>query len=178
MTIEGPQSQSFQICGFLRSPDSTFTAFEAPAAPVGTDPCCISPSGTIAGLSSEYDNTSGNYISHGFLRGADGTLTAFDFPIAGVNTGVTSMNPQGAVLGSYNAGNQSHPYWDLRPHDTHGYVRAPDSTFTTFDAPGANTTYRGYLVTAPTSINLADAVTGWYYSDANCVQHGFLRRGV
>jgi len=124
MTIEGPQGQSFQIRGFLRSPDSTFTAFDAPAAPVGTDPCCISPSGTIAGLSSEYDNTSGNYISHGFLRGADGTLTAFDFPSAGVNTGVTSMNPQGAVLGSYNAGNQSRPYWGLRPHDTHGYVRA------------------------------------------------------
>ena len=60
--------------------------------------------------------------------------------------------------------------------------RAREGVFLAFqypvEIPGVNTTYRGYLVTAPTSINLADAVTGWYYSDANCVQHGFLRRGV
>ena len=54
----------------------------------------------------------------------------------------------------------------------HGYVRAPDGTFTTFDAPGAGTgLFQG---TNPFSINPAGAIAG-YTVDASNVTHGFLR---
>jgi len=53
---------------------------------------------------------------------------------------------------------------------SHGFLRARDGTFTTFDPPG------GAPFTVPVSINPAGAITG-YYSDPNAafVNHGFLR---
>jgi hypothetical protein len=45
----------------------------------------------------------------------------------------------------------------------HGFLRAPDGTFTTIDIPGS-----------PVSINPAGAITG-NYSDANFLNHSFLR---
>jgi hypothetical protein len=54
----------------------------------------------------------------------------------------------------------------------HGFLRAPDGTFTTFDAPGAGT--GAYQGTFAISINPAGAITG-YYTDASNVDHGFLR---
>ena len=50
----------------------------------------------------------------------------------------------------------------------HGFLRAPDGTITTFDAPGA---VNG---TTPSGINPAGAIAGTY-SDASFVGHGFLR---
>ena len=51
-------------------------------------------------------------------------------------------------------------------------MRAPDGTFTTFDAPGAGTgLFQG---TNPFSINPAGAIAG-YTLDASNVNHGFLR---
>jgi hypothetical protein len=54
----------------------------------------------------------------------------------------------------------------------HGFLRARDGTFATFDAPGAGTiSSQG---TFPQSINPTRSITG-FYIDANFVAHGFLR---
>jgi hypothetical protein len=91
-----------------------------------------------------------------------GTFITFDVPGAGTgnNQGTvpTSINPAGAITGSYVAPNNS----------THGFLRARNGTFITFDVPVA---VNG---TQPNSINPAGAITGSYY-DTEFVAHGFLR---
>ena len=62
----------------------------------------------------------------------------------------------GTITGSYTDANNA----------GHGFLRARDGTFTTFDPPGAVGTF-------PLAINPAGAVTG-SYTDANFVVHGFL----
>jgi hypothetical protein len=60
----------------------------------------------------------------------------------------------------------------------HGYLRSPDGTFTTFDAPGAGTgAYQGTGCSSdcPVSQNDWGAITGMYF-DANYVLHGYVRR--
>ena len=69
-----------------------------------------------------------------------------------------SINPEGAITGYY---------YDANFVD-HGFLRAPDGTFTTFDPPGSGNG------TNPSGINPAGAITG-SYKDANFVFHGFLR---
>ncbi len=144
--------------GFLRARDGTFTTFDAPGA-IGTFAQSINPAGAIAGQYFDATNI------HGFLRAPDGTFTTFDAPSAVNGTfpgclpfASSSINPVGAIAGCYadasNAG--------------HGFLRAPDGTFTTFDAPGA---VNGTL---PVSINPAGAIAG-YYVDASNASHGFLR---
>ncbi|SRR5713226_5265785 len=64
---------------------------------------------------------------------------------------------QGAITGPY-----------FTSFGNHGFLRAPDGTFTTFDAPGA------VFGTRPSSINPAGAITG-SYTDASFGGHGFLR---
>ena len=56
----------------------------------------------------------------------------------------------------------------------HGFLRGPGGKFTTFEAPGADTTAGSYNGTSPISINDFGAITGSYY-DANGFTHGFLR---
>src|SRR5262249_4569341 len=101
---------------------------------------------------------------HGFLRVRDGSFTTFDPPgtiepnlPAFVPPG--GINPAGAITGYYS---------DLLFAPLHGFLRAPDGTFTTFDAPAP---VNGTL---PQSINPAGAIAGSYF-DANTVAHGFLR---
>jgi hypothetical protein len=54
----------------------------------------------------------------------------------------------------------------------HGFLRRPDGTFTTFQAPGADTSpFNG---TSPASINDFGVITG-SYADATGFSHGFLR---
>jgi hypothetical protein len=54
----------------------------------------------------------------------------------------------------------------------HGFLRHPDGSFTTFDAPRAGTgSGQG---TFPQAINQAGVITG-SYSDAKFVSHGFVR---
>jgi hypothetical protein len=50
----------------------------------------------------------------------------------------------------------------------HGFLRAPDGTFTTFDPPGSGAT-QAY------GINPAGAITGYYCDARFQVCHGFLR---
>jgi len=71
----------------------------------------------------------------------------------------SSINPAGAITGYYSDAIIGFP--------THGFLRAPDGTITTFDVPGA-------MSTGGSSINPAGAITG-YYQDASRNQHGFLR---
>jgi hypothetical protein len=109
-----------------------------------------------------------------FLRAPNGTLTTFDnlpgviggfvqpntFPIMGIN-------PLGVITGSYP---------DANPNSSsfHGFVRAPNGTITTFDAPGASN--QPGIGTQAIAINLAGAITGSFY-DASCAAlfHGFVR---
>ena len=121
--------------GFLRARDGAFTMFDAPGAGTGpgqgTRAYSINPGGAIAGW---YSDASG--VVHGYLRARDGSFTTFDVPGAGgAGTGpypgtlASFINPAGAITGLYTDTNYA----------AHGFVRAPDGTITTFDAPGAGT---------------------------------------
>jgi hypothetical protein len=115
-------------------------------------------------------------VAHGFVRATDGTITTFDAPGAGTTptpgcgfvfgtcqgTVASATNPAGIAAGEYRNASDAH----------HGYVRAPNGTFTFFDPPGAGTgSGQG---TIPVSITPAGAIAG-FYVDANNVCHGFLR---
>ena len=84
------------------------------------------------------------------------TYIIFD-PPGSTSTQPKSINAKGAITGSYNDAN----------FVLHGFLRAPDGSFTRFHAPGATYTF-------PQSINRVGAITG-SYDDANFVLHGFLR---
>ena len=124
----------------------------------------INPSGEIAG---ESIDATGVY--HGFLRFPDGSMSVFDALGAGTApaqgtlvAGVSGLTSAGEVIG----------YYIDNTSVAHGYVRAPDGTITTFDAPGAGTgpgqgTYVG-------SINPKGRVT-CFYVDASGVYHGVVR---
>src|SRR4029077_2279236 len=73
-----------------------------------------------------------------------------------------SINPAGAITGRSRDASSVH----------HGYLRAPNGTFTTFDAPGVGTgPGQG---TYALNINPVAAISG-YYLDASNVAHGFVR---
>ena len=152
----------------MRTPDGTFTTFDAPNA--GTGPgqgtfvftgFCLNPAGAIAATSVDASD-----VSHGILRAPDGTMTTFDAPGAGTGpfqgTFTLGINTTGTITGYYvDAANVNH-----------AFVRASDGTITTFDVPGAGTgPFQG---TSAQAINAPGAVTGEYV-DASDVNHGFVR---
>lgn len=150
--------------GFVRSPDGTFTPFDAPWAGTldgnGTFPQSISASGEITG---QYI-VSSNLTLHGFLRGPGGNFTTFDADAPGVQQTIfpASINTQGVVTGVY-----------LDEYLVyHGFLRASGGKVTIFDAPGAGTSF--FQGTAARSINHFRAITG-EYRDASYAYHGFLR---
>jgi len=59
-----------------------------------------------------------------------------------------------------------------RNNVNHGFLRASDGTFTTFDVPQAGT--GAFEGTIPAGSNPSGATTG-FYSDSNFVTHGFIR---
>jgi hypothetical protein len=164
---------------FLRSPDGTIKTWSAPDACtdapqgcIGTGATNINAFGIIVG---GYTDNSGNFVHHSYVRGRDGGLNVFDVPGAGTGsyqgTGCGScylgFNLQGAVAGIYIDASSVQ----------HSFLRSPDGTFTTFDAPGAGTSsYQGTGCPSgcPTSLNDFGAITGSYI-DTNYVQHGYLR---
>jgi hypothetical protein len=104
-----------------------------------------------------------------------GPIITFDAPGAGTGSGQGTgcfaftdcsvlLNNFGAVTGYYLDANNVF----------HGFVRSPEGKFTTFDAPGADTTAGDFNGTLPNAINDAGAITGVYY-DVNSVGHGFVR---
>ena len=159
----------------------TIITFDAPGAGTsagqGTNAIAIIPMWAITGL--YIDN---NSVVHSFLRARDGTITTFEAPGAGSETvsgflgtaipGVlggqgtysVGINPAGAITGFYVDASNA----------VHGFLRAPDGTFTTFDAPSLYAGGGFGQGTYPGNINPAGWIAG-NTVDGNDVAHGFVR---
>jgi uncharacterized membrane protein len=169
-----------QFHAFLRNPDGQFTTFDGPGAcDTGTSAGCYGSAAfaiNIFGASAgAYEDNSGNLVSHGFVRNSRGRLVAFEAPGAGTGanqgTGCPGcafgINASGAIAGTYTDTNNV----------SHGFLRSPNGTFLTFDAPTSGTgAYQGTGCSAdcPVSLNDWGAITG-IYIDADFVYHGYLR---
>ena len=139
----------------------TFVIFDVPGA-TSTNPAGINNQGAVTG---QYADAGG--LWHSFLRTSDGTITPFDPPGATCsptqpfctfpNSG--GIAPDGTIVGI-----------DITTLDfsvAHGFLRAPNGTFTLFDPPGS-------LFTLPLAINPAGVVTGNSFRSTGG-SHGFLR---
>lgn len=97
-------------------------------------------------------------------------IITFDAPGADTKPGDYSgtfpggINIWGVITGYYQDANSAY----------HGFLRTRDGKFTTFEAPGADTTPGSFDGTTPTSINDLGAITG-SFNDATGLTHGFLR---
>jgi hypothetical protein len=152
--------------GYLRSPDGSFTDFDAPGAgkglTQGTIPIGLNDLGVITGFYLDSNN-----VYHGFL-GRPGAFINVDAPGADTTdafygTQPASLNDLGAITGSYLDANS---VW-------HGFLLNPDGRFTTIDVPGADLTPGDFNGTFTSSINLFGTITG-YYVDVNNILHGFV----
>jgi hypothetical protein len=152
---------------FADKPQPTIITIDAPGAGTGpgqgTIPPTINPRGMIAGY--YFD---ANTVTHSFVRDRDGIFIAFDAPGAGhtrysyQGTWAEAMNSAGVITGLTR---------DSR-NAFHGYLRARDGTFTTFDAQGAG---RGqFQGTLGQSINSKGVIAG-NYVDHSYVWHCFVR---
>jgi hypothetical protein len=154
------------IHGYLRSPEGTFTAFDAPSAGTGAGQGTIPLSlNDWSGITGYYEDS--NNVNHGFV-GTPGAFTDFDAPgadtaDAGYGTFAESVNDFGTTTGYYLDATGVY----------HGFVRSPDGKVTTFDAPGADLTPGDFNGTIASNINQGGVITG-YYIDANNVYHGFV----
>lgn len=167
---------SYNTHGFVRAPDGTISTFDAPGANpyVGcTCPEAINDLGEVVGF---YVDSGSVY--HGFLRTPDGTITPIDvtqgtgtMPPAGTGPGqgtfinyANSINNAGEIVGYYHDANNL----------GHAWLRTPDGTITTFDAPLAAA--NPYLTqgSGSQSVNSEGDIIGWTI-DADGVWHGFLR---
>lgn len=124
----------------------------------GTFPGSLNDLGAITGY---YLDANGVY--HGFLRSPDGNFTApLDAPGADLTPGnfngtfPSMINLFGEITGSASDVNGAN----------HGFVRSPNGTFKTVDAPGAGT--GAFEGTVPVAHNLFGAIAG-YYVDSNDV---------
>ena len=152
--------------------------YEAPgagtSAGLGTQVPGINAEGAVTGLYSDANN-----VMHGFLRTPEGRLITFEAPGAGTTPGkqlhitpagvvsgqgtyAFAINPEGAIAGFY--------YDDSSV--AHGFLRAPDGKFTTFDNPDAAAGYRQGTFAA--NISPAGVIAG-HYSDVGHNHHGFVR---
>lgn len=158
--------------GFVRSPEGKFTTFDVPGAGgFGSVPIAINLEGAVAGYYSD-----SNSSSHAFLRSPEGRFTTWIGPGACTANGAegcfgsgnSNLNAFGTVAGGFedNSGNFVH----------HGLLRNAEGEFKTFDVPGAGTgSYQGTgCPGCDVGLNQFGAVAG-IYSDANSVNHGFLR---
>ncbi len=167
---------------FLRHPDGTFSDFVGPGSCTsGTPAGCYGSEATYVDLVGtsvgNFMDNSGNFVGHGLIRTPGGKLTTFDAPGAGTGsyqgTGCPGcnlgVNHWGAIAGSYTD----------KHNVLHGFLRSPEGMFTTFEAPGADTTPGSFNGTGcnsdcPVGLNDSGAITGSYWDSSN-VQHGFLR---
>lgn len=158
--------------GFLRSPDGKFTTFDVPGVGgYGSTPLAINLEGAVVGY-----YTDSNYTFHSFLRKPDGKFATFDGPGQCETNGsqgcygseVTKINLFGLSVGNYmdNSANLVQ----------HGLIRHPDGTLTTFDVPGAGAGSDQGTGCPGCSLGLNQwgAIAG-IYSDANTVNHGYVR---
>jgi hypothetical protein len=158
--------------GFLRSPDGKLTSFDPPdAGGSGTFPKVINIEGTIVG-----NYTDSNDSFHAFLRSPDGKFKTWIGPDACTGNGSegcygsggSNINAFGTITGGFedNSGNFVH----------HSYMRNAEGKLKTFDVPAAGIgSYQGTgCPGCNLGLNQFGAIAG-IYSDANSVNHGFLR---
>jgi hypothetical protein len=158
--------------GFLRSPNGNFTTFDVPGAGgYGTTPKAFNLEGAVVGV-----YTDSNYSFHAFLRSPDGKFTTWIGPDACTGngsegcygSGASNINAFGTIAGGFedNSGNFVH----------HSFVRNAEGKLKVFDVPGAGTgSYQGTgCPGCNLGLNQLGAIAG-IYSDANSVNHGFLR---
>ena len=129
---------------------ATYIVFD-PSGSIATYGRSINANGDIAGTWE--DPSYGNAI-RGFLRTADGTITKFD-PQGRFGADVRGINDNDWIVGDYPDG-----------ANTDGFIRAPNGTTTTFQAPNSN----GYTVIM--AINNKNAFTGTWESVGGQA-HGF-----
>ena len=158
---------------------TTFTTFDAPGAGttpgLGTFANGMNDSGAIVGFIRD-----SNAARHAFLRARDGTFTVFDDPNAGTCSAScgTIGNGQGTRAYAINPAGQIVGFFTDNSARCHGFVRAPNGTFTQIDAPDAGTgpfpqgTFPSEFT--PMGLNSGGAISG-FYVDASGVQHGFVR---
>jgi len=156
--IAGFVEDSFGVQhGFLLS-KSGYTYFDVPApgGTLGTAAWGINNAGEIVG----------SYISaiderdHGFIRNAAGdSYLLFDFP-GSIITDAYGINDSGQVVGSYVTDAQ------------HGFVRCPDGTYLSLDAPGSDGGFNQNFF----GINSDGQISGLYLGlNGNLVgYHGFI----
>jgi hypothetical protein len=103
-------------------------------------------------------------------HGSNSRIIPFDVPGADLTPGdfngtyVQSINDWGVITGYYEDAN----------FVVHGFLRSNEGKYTSFDAPGADTTANSGTGTFATSINDAGVVTGYLF-DTSGVPHGFVR---
>jgi hypothetical protein len=156
--------------GFVRTPEGKFTIFDVPDA-TSINPISINLEGAVVGVYTDL-----NLSFRAFLRTPDGKITTWIGPEACTTdgsqgcfgSGASAVNAFGIIAGGYedNSGNFVH----------HSFLRTHDGKLKTIDVPGAGSgSYQGtgcpgcYL-----GLNQFGAIAG-IYSDANSVNHGFLR---
>jgi hypothetical protein len=110
--------------------------------------------------------------THGLLRTSDGSFTTFDPPdsiaiFSGFSFGLNLyINPEGVITGGC-FDPDSNKFGGTR----HVFVRAPNGTFTTFDAANYPPCC---IYSFPSGINPTGAITG-SFNDGFSINHGFLR---
>jgi hypothetical protein len=148
-------SQPFRVDSHI----THWITIDVPAAgPIGTFPQAINDFGEITG---NYNDASPAQVQHGFLRTADGAIVSFDPPGSQL-TVPQVINNEGTVLG----------YFFDAAGSEHGFTRARNGNFKTFDEPNAGAS--AFSATQPNGINDLGAIVG-VYADANGDNHGFLR---
>ena len=158
--------------GFLLSRDGIFTTFDVPGAGgYGTTPRAFNLEGAVVGT-----YTDSKYSFRAFLRSPDGKFTTWIGPDACkgngsegcYGSGASNINAFGTIAGGFedNSGNFVH----------HSFVRNAEGKLETFDVPDAGTgSYQGTgCPGCNVGLNQLGAIAG-IYSDANSVNHGFLR---
>ena len=165
--------------GFVRTRDGSITTFDVSGAGTGayqgTVALGIDPAGAVTGM--YFD---ANCLYHGFLRDPDGAITTIDAPGANrvggqCSTSIWWLVMQGTAAHNINASGTITGIYTDAIGIGHIFLRDPDGTFTTFDAPGAGTEAVGGTWTATSyTLNPAGAITGWYV-DSGMALHGYLR---
>jgi hypothetical protein len=187
------QDAASNVHGFLRQPDGSIISFDGMGAGA-TYARAISPGGLITGY---YSDGSGD---HGFLRKRNGTIISFDVPGTFLLTYPQAINRKGQITG-WNVdqpmsegrgfvrevdGTFTRPFdFDTYPvainadgqvagyvgtATSRGLLSQPDGTEIFFDV------VTSIVSAAPTAIDHAGRIAGWYYDpNTNCVC-GFLRK--
>jgi uncharacterized membrane protein len=151
--------------GYIRAPDGTFTPIDFPGnfpMTLSTIPTSLNDKGMVAGQFIDGSQVHGFVYSPGSVVGP---FRAFDPPGSNAGSSVRGfgcgINAGGAITGSFLDNNL---LW-------HSFLRAPDGTFTTIDAPGEGTIANTGTVLG--SMNTNGAIVGTVYETAAI--HSFLR---